>query len=216
MNLTKEQKQYLAVGGGVSVVFVLLVFFGIKAGFASARGAEQELEDLTGRIELAKHSLQERAKMAEERGKMAVELEGLLQNLPPRRNYYSWASEIIYQVARYAKLDVDAIDELERAHVPSSKKGRSKKKKPSGIQMEYYSLKITAHGTYEDLKKFMLRMEEKHPMVHVTGLNIQPGADPEVHDVQIVLQWPFNFESVKRACESLSPEQDDPVVGGEK
>jgi hypothetical protein len=211
VNLTKEQKQYLFLGVGVFAILFLLLFFGFKSTFSSAHSGTQEVEDLSGRIELAKHSLQERAKMAEERGKIVVKLGELLQNLPPRRNYYSWASEIIYDTARHTGLEVDAIDELEKPRSPSrSKKGASKKKKEAlSIQMEFYSLKITAHGTYEDLKAFLLRMEEMHPLVHVMQLLISPGLDEETHDIQIQIQWPFNLSSVKSAWEVLSSGEAD-------
>jgi hypothetical protein len=217
VNLTKEQKQYLLLGGGVLVILFLVFFFGFKATFASARIASQKVDDLSGRIELAKHSLEERAKMAEERGMIAVKLEELLQNLPPKRNYYSWASEIIYDTARHTALEVDAIDELKRPHLQSrSKKGSSKKKKANKIQIEFYALKITAHGTYEDLKRFLFRVEEKHPLVHVMQLTISPGADVETHDIQIQIQWPFNLDPVKRAWDALSLENKSEEELGRK
>jgi hypothetical protein len=45
----------------------------------------------------------------------------ILGSLPPERNYYSWATEIIYDVARLVHLDVDAIDEQSNAAVRSKK-----------------------------------------------------------------------------------------------
>ena len=209
--MTKEQKQYLLLGGGVLVILFLVFFFGFKATFASARIASQKVDDLSGRIELAKHSLEERAKMAEERGMIAVKLEELLQNLPPKRNYYSWASEIIYDTARHTGLEVDAIDELERPRLQSRSKKKSSKKKENKIQIELYALRITAHGTYEDLKRFLLWVEEKHPLVHVMQLTVSPGADVETHDIQIQIQWPFNLDSVKSAWDALSLENNSIV-----
>jgi hypothetical protein len=84
------------------------------------------------------------------------------------------------------------------------------------MQIEFYALKITAHGTYESLKRFLLRVEERHPLVHVMQLTVSPGADVETHDIQIQIQWPFNLDSVKSAWDALSLENNSIVEAERK
>ena len=211
--LTKEQKQLIILGGASLLLFVLLVFAGIHAGFVPAQEAKTELEGLVGQIDLAKNSLGERERTRKEGLEMAAKLERLLQNLPPERNYYSWATEIIYSTARKVGLDVDAIDEEKNASKKSArgKRGHSKKGK---ISLSSYTLKITAHGSYEEVKKFLADLERHHPMVRVVRVDIQAGENPDIHDVQISMQWPFAYASVKKAWEDMVDQGDaDGAVG---
>ena len=204
--LTKEQKQLFALGGGALLVSALLIFAGIRTGFAPARAAQRDLEGLTGQMDLAKRSLLERKKTREEGEEIAATLEGLLQNLPPEKNYYSWATEIIYSIARKVGLDVDAIDEEKRPSkkTKKSRKGHSKKAK---IYLNSYTLKIAAHGNYEEVKQFLAEVERNHPMVRVIRVDIQAGDAPEVHDVKISMQWPFHLASVRKAWEGVANQE---------
>ena len=231
--LTKEQKQLFILGGASLLLSALLIFAGIHSGFIPAQAAKTELEGLVGQIDLAERSLGEREKTKKEGLKMAAILEGLLQNLPPEKNYYSWATEIIYSTARKVGLDVDAIDEEKQAPERAKKPERSKRDKrdkrgkrgkqskqvesdKEKIFLSSYTLKITAHGSYEEVKQFLVEVERHHPMVRVVRVDIQASEDPEVHDVQISMQWPFGYASVTKAWENMAKKRDSTESMGSK
>ena len=192
-DLTKEQKQRVVLGGIVAVALVAIIFFGIKVSLSSIAVARLELNDLTGKIESADRALAKGSQVRKEYGETIEELEAYLHGAPPVQNYYSWATEVIHERARQANLEVDAIDEQSRPGSPPSG-GKDK-----ALKLEPYSLRIVAHGRYEALKHFLELIEKEHPLARVVTVDLSTGSDPEVHDVQLVVQWPFNLGSVADA-----------------
>ena len=206
MNITdliKEKKQYVILGGVVAVVLVLLIVFGVRISLSSLGVAKGELEDLTGKIEGADRSLAKRYQSKEEFVETSAELRGHLQYFPPKRNYYSWATEIIYSTARLANLEIDAIDEQ-----AGSKKTNTEGKDAGGINMESYSLRITSRGGYINIKAFLEQIEEHQPLARVTGVDICTGANADIHDVQLFIQWPFNLNAITEAWEAIAEQQE--------
>lgn len=214
-NLTKEQKQYIALGGIVATALVVIIVFGIKVSLSSITVARIELNDLTGKIESADRALAKQSKVREEFAETMHGLKEHLQNIPPDRNYYSWATEIIYSKARLAGLEIDAIDEQTRTGT-LPKKDTNKE-----IKLESYSLRVTAHGGYETLKQFLELIEKDHPLARVTGVDISTGTEPEMHDMQLVIQWPFNLNVVTDVWASIdiknqSTENPVPAIANPK
>jgi hypothetical protein len=207
-DLTKEQKQHIALGGIVATALIVIIVFGIKVSLSSISVARLESNDVTGKIESADRALAMQSKVREEFAQTMRELKEHLQNIPPDRNYYSWATEIIYSKARLTGLEIDAIDEQTRSGIPS--KGGNNKE----LKLESYSLRVTAHGGYETLKQFLELIEKDHPLARVTGVDISTGTDSEIHDMQLVIQWPFNLSVVTDAWASIDikhPITEDPV-----
>lgn len=130
-NLSKEQKQYIALGGIVTVALVGIIIFGIKVSLSSISVARLELSDLTSKIESSDRALSKKGKTREEFVRTMHELKEHLQSIPPDRNYYSWATEIIYAKARVVKLEIDAIDEQTRTGAAA--KSGEKKKPDAGV-----------------------------------------------------------------------------------
>ena len=207
-NLTKEQKKYIALGVIVATALVAIIVFGIKVSLSSISEVRLELNDLTGKIESADRALAKQSKVREEFVETVDRLKGHLKNIPPDRNYLSWATEIIYSKARLTGLEIDTLDEQTRTRVPS-KSGNNKE-----LKLESYSLRVTAHGGYETLKQFLELIEKDHPLARVTGVDISTGTDPEIHDMQLVIQWPFNLSVVTDAWASIDVKHqipEDPV-----
>ena len=125
----------------------------------------------------------------------------ILKNIPPNRNYYSWATEIIYAKARLAGLEIDAVDEQTGA------RGSFNEEEEDAIKLEPYSLRITARSGFDDLKNFLELIEKDHPLARVTGVDISTGTTPEVHDIQLFIQWPANLRSITDAWESIAAKQ---------
>jgi hypothetical protein len=195
--LTQEQKQYIILGA-VGLVFVAVsLFFGIRFSVSSISVAREELDDLSRKIERADQSLEKRGSTVAELEETVARVKKHMGNAPPARNYYSWATEIIYSLARESRIEVDAVDEISETLL----------KKGSDIKLESYSLRITAHGGYESIRRFLQEIEREQPLVRFTGLDINKSKKPEVHDVQLYLQWPLNLSSISRTWDAIAQKQ---------
>jgi hypothetical protein len=200
-SLTKEQKQYLVLGLIVAVALMVLVVFGIKVSLSSISEAKLELLELKGKIKIADRALEKRQKVSEDFHKTINALKGHMDDIPPDRNYYSWATEIIYDEARLTQLEIDAIDEMNIAAPP---KENAEEKT---IQLSSYSLRINAHGAYESVRHFLEQLRKEHPLVRVSGFEISSGSSPEIHDVQLFIQWPFNLGYITEAWENVATQE---------
>lgn len=203
-NLKKEQKQYLILGVIVAIVVIVLIVFGIKVSLSSISEAKVELEGLVGKIKTAEKSLSKTQRGEEEFRTTIAELAAHLANIPPDRNYYSWATEIIYAEARKAECDIDAIDEIGVATLADDSMEQD------AVRLESYSLRITARGGYENVKRFLMRIANNHPLVRVTGIEINTGSEPDVHNVQLFIEWPFNLGYITEAWKGITAEQTEP------
>lgn len=203
-DLKKEQKQYLILGVMVAVVVAVLIVFGIKVSLSSISEARSELDDLVGKIKAADKALSETHREEAEFRSTIAELTAHLANIPPNRNYYSWATETIYAEARKAGFEIDAIDEIVIAAPGDDSREQDK------VELESYSLRITAHGGYENVKRFLKRIASNHPLVRVTGIEISTSSDPDVHNVQLFIEWPFNLGHIAEAWKSITPERPKP------
>jgi len=210
LDLKKEQKQYLILGVIVAVALAILIVFGVKISLSSISEAKLELSDLSGKIETAEKSLSKTHRDEAEFRSTIAELTVHLANIPPDRNYYSWATETIYAEARKADFDIDAIDEIIGIVALADDSMEQDK-----VRLESYSLRITAHGGYENVKRFLKRIADNHPLVRVTGIEISKGYSPDIHDVQLFIEWPFNLGHITEVWKSIAAEQaesDDQIA----
>jgi len=196
--LDEEQKKRLLISVVIGVAIIVATFFGIKFSLSSIAKANLELDDLAGKIESADRSLSRQDQVRKGLAETIGTLETYLSDAPPEKNYYSWASEVIYAKARQAEVDIDSIDE-------QTQKGATtlKGKGTAALKLEAYSLRITTHSSYENLKLFLSLIEENHPMARVVTVEISSGKDPEIHDIKVVMQWPFNLSSVADAWDDV-------------
>lgn len=199
--LSKQQKQYITLAGIIAVVFVALLVFGIKVSLSSISELKLEMDDLSLKIENADEALSRHGRVKSDFAETTHELRIILKNIPPNRNYYSWATEIIYAKARLADLEIDAVDEQINA------RDSINEEKADTLKLESYSLRITARGGFDDLKNFLELIEKDHPLARVTGIDISTGMNPEVHDIQLFIQWPANLRSITDAWESIAAKQ---------
>ena len=194
--LTKDQKQYMVLGAIVAVALIVLAVFGIRFSLSSISKARLELIELTGKIDQAEKSV-ERSEQSNPDFLSSIEkLQDCLNEIPPERNYYSWATEIIYRESRLVGFEIDAVDEIVVPAPPEEKREKS------GVEMESYALRITAHGGYENIKQFLNRFAVNYPLVRVTGIEISKSADPETHDIQLFIEWPYNLGYITGSWES--------------
>ena len=203
-NLSKEHKQYLFLGTIVAAALTILIVFGVKVSLSSITAAKLELQELSSKIESADRSVARNERTQDEFRETITMLKAYLETIPPDRNYYSWATEVIYDEARAVLFEIDAIDEIvmpEPAIVNAVQ---------DRVEMESYSLRITAHGGYENVKQFLSSIAENHPLVRVTGIEISSGERPEIHDVQLFIEWPFNMGYITETWGSISDASAEP------
>ena len=203
LDLSKEQKQYLILGVVIAIVLTVLIIFGIKVSLSSISESRAELQDLTGKVEAAEKFLSKNQMDDAEFRSTIAELTAHLANIPPDRNYYSWATEIIYAKARGVHFEIDAIDEVGIATSGYDSKGQD------SVELESYSLRITAHGGYDNVKRFLQRIARDQPLLRVTGIEISQGSRPDVHDVQLFIEWPFNLGYITESWKSITAKQSD-------
>jgi hypothetical protein len=202
-DLSKEQKQYVALGSLSAAILVILMAVGIRFSMTTISVAKEELSGLTDKIDRANKALSRNKRTSGEYVETITVLKKYLENVPPERNYYSWATEIIYSKARLAELEIDSIDEI-----TISQQGRSgPDTDAAAISFESYSLRIMGHGGYENTKYFINLLKEDYPLVRFSGVEISSGQNPEAHNVQLFIQWPFSFGEITRNWDTLASKQ---------
>lgn len=184
-DLSKEQKLYMLVGGVVAAVLIGAIVFLINFNNSTFADERMALEDLSGKISRAESELARRPLVSGEFVETVVSLGKYLDSVPPVRNYYSWATEAIYISARTVGLEVASIEQVKSIVSAKEKKA---------IHLEAYSLRVTAHGSYETVKLFIRDFEAHQPLVRFSGLEISARSEPDEHDVRLSIQWPLSFE----------------------
>lgn len=190
-NLSKEQKQYIALGAIGAAALCYGIFIGVNTVAGRLSEAKNELTDLTEKVNRAERELARRGKTHKEFLSTIAELEQQLEYLPPEVNYYSWATEIVYSKGRSAGLEVESVVEA-AAQGPKA----AVLAKGSPVYFETYSLRVTGFGGFEEVKRFLNDVTKSHPLVRFTGIEISNTQEPERHNVQLTLQWPFRLNRI--------------------
>lgn len=205
-SLSKKQ-QYVLIGAVLAVAVVVIVVCLIQYSFSSAGDIRAELEELTVKIENADRTLANQKKVSEDYRNSAMELIEYIDMLPPDGNLYSWTAEITYSEARKASFEIESIDEMNLPEDVKAKKGKG----ADAVQIKSFTMRILAHSGYAQLKSFLSRLETSHPLVRVASVDIRSGENPEMHDVQLVLEWPVDLgidsEGLLKAVEEMKKQE---------
>ncbi|MDF7801282.1 hypothetical protein P4C99_17520 [Pontiellaceae bacterium B1224] len=192
--LTKEKKQYLILGivGGVAILAA--IGFGVNFSFSSLAASKAELAELTEKINRAERTLSGTGKTMDGLEEAVSRLKGYLDFIPPEQNYYSWATELVYSKGRKAGLEIESVDEIRVS-------GGNKSIPDDPVYFETYSLRITARGGYAQTKAFLKDIETNLPLVRFSGLEVSKSNDLALHDIQIIIQWPFKLNRITKLWE---------------
>ncbi len=199
-DLVNGQKQMLVLGVIGAVALVCLAVVGIRFSLSSVAKAKEELLDLSSKIEMADNVLSKSSNTSRDYDNSVKILKECLDKIPPERDYYSWASQVIYATAKATGLEVDSIDEI---YAPGSRAGAKKE----DIGFRSYSLRITARGGYAQTKHFISRIEHDQPLARFPGMEISSGSSPDSHNVQLFLQWPFNLSTLEELWAEVESKQ---------
>jgi len=205
MNLkefSKEQKQYIIFGVLGLILVVSLAAFAVHINLSSVSQAKAELLDLKGKIERADSALSKDREISEEYARTAILLKEYLKNLPPERNYYAWATEFLYRMGRMTGMDIDSVDEMAELQA----RGAADNKE---VGFQAYSLRIRGRGGYANIKAFVRKISEEHPLIRLTGVEISTGREPDVHEVQLYVQWPFSLGEIEKLWDDIESKQQD-------
>jgi hypothetical protein len=190
--MTKAQKQYIVLGVLVGAGVIALSVFGIKQSLTAISEKRTQLEAVSEQLAKADRALSGYHEVNRKYEDTVQRLRAYEQYMPPDRNYYSWATEIIYGHGKVVGLEVDAVDEITDTAI----------KRPDGVvALESYSLRIAAQGSFEEILEFARRLKKDQPLLRITGLDISLSKDPEVQIAQIFVQWPFGIETLSKGWE---------------
>jgi hypothetical protein len=199
-DLSKEQKQYIILGLVAAVILVTLLVLGIRFSLASIQSAKDELGIISDKIASADRTLSRSDQVSQDYRSTMETLKQRIMGVPPQRNYYSWATEVIYSEAGKAGLEIDSIDEIGGLH-------NAAEDGVGSLRLESYALRMNASGGFNNVKDFMQSMKEEYPLVRFTGLDISSGQSPEMHNIQLWLQWPFNLNVLTANWDSVEAKQ---------
>jgi len=186
-NLSKQQKDRLLLMVMGGVLLVGGIGYGLKSVFAISASVESKNEILESKISRAERMVRMQNRLRKDSQEISAELKTYIKEAPPEKNYYSWASELLYALAKKTAFKIDRIE----------KQGESAKSKADVLKISS-SLKIVAQGEYETCLNFLKTMEKEYPLVRVVSIDIKPGENVEVHKVNIVIQWPSNLAYLLR------------------
>ncbi len=208
-DLTKEQKQYLALGVIAVAAVGYLIYFLITKSSASLQTARAELETLNAEIEKAEVVKNRLPLMNNQYEQELAALSANLKFAPDEENLYSWVTELIYARARELGLEVDSVDEILRDYnIVNNKAAKKDKKKPDDKEgaeaaaaspaqfLQRYAVRVQTRGSYEKILQFVSDFEQQNPLLRVSSLEIIGNpSQVEQHGVKLVMEWPAGIKA---------------------
>ena len=186
-NLSKEQRDRLILMVMGGVLLIGGIGYGLKSIFTISSRVEKENEVLEEKISRAERMIGRQKRLLENTKEISAELQAYVREAPPEKSYYSWASELLYALAKKTAFKIDRIE----------KQGEQTESKSNALKISL-SFKIVAQGEYETCLNFLKMMEKEYPLVRVVSIDINSGANKEIHNVNIVIQWPSNLAYLLR------------------
>lgn len=189
--LTPDQKKmlFLVVIALFTALFVLktLVLAPMNKKWDLARKTIAELQT---KVSNADRLIKSRQQLDQDLTQIKQELIALQdENLPPRHNRFSWASEPIYQAGNDLGLDLavsDAGASGRSSSIPQSEK--------DAVKLSAclpYAVNIDVSCGYRDLAELIALLQTQNPHMGVSRLEITAEtSDPRNHWVSLRVEWP--------------------------
>ena len=196
-NLSKQEKDRLLLMVMGGVLLVGGIGYGFQSVFAISTRVESKNEKLENKISRAERMIRTQNRLLKNAREISAELKTYIKEAPPEKNYYSWASKLLYALAKKTAFEIKDVIDIGGSSSSPKTKGKGKKVKADVLKIGS-NLKIVAHGEYETCLNFLKTMEKEYPLVRVVSIDIKPGENVEVHKVNIVIQWPSNLAYLLR------------------
>lgn len=216
MNLeswVKNPRHRTILLGGVGVaVFGAMAWFTLRPLLTQKSAAAHELAALEEKIQAADLLMKQETRLREDLAQATQELRTAFRDhLPTAAGALSWSTARVYQYARLAGLEIEAIKDVKLPPPPWEKKkgfaapssggdaegvppppgGTAAAEPRSTRQFVPYAVEITLQGGYTPLTRFVAAMEEGNPYLNVVALSITvQGNAPERHQVRMSVEWP--------------------------
>jgi hypothetical protein len=183
-NLTKQQQQYVALGGLVAagVLYGVYMLGNMLVGADAA--SRIELEELTEKIERAESGLRGKSRVQQNTVAVKRDLDEMLEWMPEPGNEYIWATERVYSLIRGSGLNLRSVDNIAR-------RGAGK----GDVQIGDYAVRLSATGGYNEARQFLAKLEDAEPLVSVRNVEISESTMLALgHTLQMDLYWPVLIE----------------------
>lgn len=180
--LTKEQKQYVFLGGVVAIALIYVLYTVLSGLLTSEEGdaAGVDLETLESEVEAAERTLRKERPIMQEYEEVLAYLNEVRGFFPNEDNRYSWVTELIYTQGRNYGIEVESISEMARQETPGAEALFSR-----------YAVQVNLRCRYDRLIQFVRFFEDENPMLRITQLSITSDAkDPINHAVKLIMEWP--------------------------
>ena len=120
--LTKEQKQYVFLGGVVAIALIYVLYTVLSGLLTSGEGdaAAVDLETLESEVEAAERTLRKERPIMQEYEEVLAYLNEVRGFFPNEDNRYSWVTELIYTQGRNYGIEVESISEMARQETPGA------------------------------------------------------------------------------------------------
>lgn len=183
--MSKRQQQYVVLGalGVVGLLYGLyLIIFGVMRLDKTSR---TQLEDLTAKIEQAEQALHNESKLRESVANVGGRLDELLRLMPEYENEFIWATERVYEWMRETDIELSSVDPLPSPALGAAGSGSKR-------WLGSYAVRISATGGYNQLRRFLKKVELGNPLVSVQRLEIGATRSASFggHQLRVDLSWP--------------------------
>ena len=185
--LTKEQKQYIALGILFAVILVVVLYTvlsGMGGSDDKKKGGVKEdipLEELENEVHEAELSVKRERRMLQKYSDIMAAIDALRPNLPDQVNPYSWVTERVYNRSRETGVEIESVNETYRSQ-------------PENSPYRIYAVKINALASYDKMIEFIRQFEEENPLLRVTEISVNGvGSSPELHRITLMFEWPADL-----------------------
>ena len=183
--------QALAIGA----VAVVLYMFCVEPSQTSLQKAKTELSGVQDKqaqmVRDLKGAGQVKERLAVIKAQRQDYLNGLLN--PMLESYAMRAKSLLDPLAEDVGLSVSDYAELpvRRLPLPKPQSPQLYARKP---------IRLTCTGSYATIVSFLLRVEEKLPLVSLEAFSLKTQRDPDNQSATIVLEWPIKGENTAAAA----------------
>ena len=185
-----QMKRALFLALAIGAVAVVLYMFCVEPCQTSLQNAKTDLAGLQDKqsqmVRDLKGAGQVKDRLEAVKAQRQVYLDGLL--VPLLESYAMRAKSLLDPLAEDVGLSVSDYAELpvRRLPLPKPQSPQLYARKP---------IRLTCTGSYATIVSFLMRVEEKMPLVSLEAFSLKTQKDPDKQSATIVLEWPIKGEN---------------------
>ena len=178
----------------IGAIAVVLYMFCVEPSQSTLQKARKDLADLQDKQAQMARDLKGaghvKERLAAIRANGKAYMDGLLE--PMLESYAMRAKSLLDPLAEDVGLSVSDYAELpvRRLPLPKSQSPQLYARKP---------IRLTCTGSYATIVSFIMRVEQKLPLVSLEAFSLKTQKDPDNQAASIVLEWPIKGENTAAA-----------------